>query len=123
MTEFESLNKKFPFLTVGTYAGQDIIGIVQNTDEKIIAVYVYDAIPTVKLKQRFIDYGETWWWESNRKIPINMFIGEEFKIFAPYSKTFMLKEFQYIGGPKVCIDNLMSKRVKRRSIQLIRKIK
>ena len=123
MTEFEQLNKKFPFLTCGTYAGQDVIGIVQNTDEKIIAIYIYDAISTIDMKKKFIEMGETWWWESNRKIPINMFIGEEFKIFAPFIKTFMLKEYQYIGGPKVCIDNLMSKRVKRRSIQLMRKIK
>lgn len=123
MTEIELLNKKFPFLTCGRFADKDVVGIVQNTDEKIIAIYIYEELPTIALKKKFIEFGETWWWESNRKVPINMFIGEDFKIFAPYIKTFMNKEFKYICGPKVCIDNLMSKRVKRRSIQLIRKIK
>ena len=122
MTEYEKMNKNFPFLTVGMYADEEIVGIVRNSDEKIIAVYVYDDIPTVALKQQFMEYGEIWWIESNRKIPINMFIGSDFKIFAPYCKTFTIKEFKYIGGPLVCIDDMMAKRVKRRSIQLVRKV-
>ena len=123
MTEFEQLNSRFPFLTLGRYMGEDIVGIMQNMDNSIISIYVYGKIPSPELKKKFLELGETWWWESNRKIPINMFLGDEIKLFSPYMQTFIAKEFEYILGPQVSLDNLMSKRVKRRSIQLIRKIK
>ena len=123
MSDFEALNQRFPFLTCGRFVGNDIVGIVQNTDQHLISMYIYTKIPSDPLRRRFLECGETWWFESNRKIPINMFLGESFKIFAPYIQTFILKEFEYITGPQVCIDNLMSKRVKRRSVQLIRRIK
>ena len=85
-------------------------------------MYCYNDIKDDNIKTTFLQYGETWWWESNRKIPINMFLNPTFKIFRPYLKTFIAKEFEYIFGPKVCLDDMMEKRVKRRSIQLIRKI-
>ena len=122
MTEFEQLNNRFPFLTLGRYIGNDVVGIMQNMDQSIISMYVYSKIPTPQLKKQFLELGETWWWESNRKIPINMFLGDDMKLFSPYMETYILKEFEYILGPQVSLDNLMSKRVKRRSIQLIRKI-
>lgn len=121
--EFEELNKRFPFLTCGRYMDNDMIGIIQNTDHQFISMYVYTKIPTVELKKEFLRLGEVWWWESNRKIPINMFLRTEFKKFGPSLQTFVSKEFEYILGPKVSIDNLMTRRVKRRSVQLIRRLK
>lgn len=101
----------------------DMIGIIQNTDHQFISMYIYTKIPTVELKKEFLRLGEVWWWESNRKIPINMFLRTEFKKFGPSLQTFVSKEFEYILGPKVSIDNLMTRRVKRRSVQLIRRLK
>lgn len=121
--EYEKLSKRFPFLTYGRYLDEDQIGIVQNTDQQFICMYVYNKIKSKEEKQLFLELGETWWWESNRKIPINMFIGDNFKIFAPCLVTFISKEFEYVLGPKVCIDNMSQKRVKRRTVQLIKKIK
>ena len=119
--EYEKLRDRFPFLTYGRYLDQDQIGIVQNSDSQLLSMYVFNKIKDENEKKLFLELGETWWWESNRKIPINMFLGDEFKIFSSYLTTFILKEFQYILGPKVCIDNMSQKRVKRRTVQLIRK--
>lgn len=117
----EQLNNKFPFLTIGTYADETYVGIIQNSDEQITSMYVYNEIGDSELKKKFLACGERWWWESNRKLPINMFLGDEFKVFKPYLKTFVTKNFNIQYGPKVCLSNIMEKRVKRRSIQLIRR--
>ena len=122
MNEYKELNDRFPFLTYGRYLDKDYIGVVQNSDQQFISMYIYNDIKDDKLKKKFLQYGETWWWESNRKISINMFLHPTFKIFRPFLKTFVSKEFEYIFGPKVCLDDMMEKRIKRRSIQLIRKI-
>lgn len=120
--EFEKLNKRFPFLTYGKYLEEDYIGIIQNTDNQFISMYIYNKIKENELKAKFLEYGELWWWESNRKIPINMFIRDDFKIFASYLNTFVAKEFKHITGPSVCLDEMVQKRVKRRTVQLIKKI-
>ena len=120
--EFEQLKNRFPFLTYGKYLEKDYIGIIQNSDQQFISIYVLNQIKDPKIKAKFLELGETWWWESNRKIPINMFLGDAFKMFSPYLSTFIVKEFEIITGPTVCLDEMTQKRVKRRSVQLIRKI-
>jgi hypothetical protein len=71
-------------------------------------------------KQTFLELGETWWWESNRKIPINIFLKENMIIYRPYIKTFNSKDIEIIFGPTVNLGDIAEKRIKRRSIQLVR---
>ena len=120
-TSLESLNEKFPFLTYGKYLSQEYIGIVQNCDNHLITLYAYNLISEPELKKKFIRYGEVWWWESNRQIPINIFLKRQFDIFRPYLKTFIRKEFDLIFGPTVSLQEIIAKRIKRRTIQLVRK--
>jgi hypothetical protein len=120
--EFKKLNDRFEFLTYAEYAENEYIGIIQNSDSQFVSMYAYNRIFDKELKTKFLEYGEIWWWESNRKIPINMFLGSPFKIFSPYLFTFNSKEFNCLLGPKVCLDDMMEKRVKRRTVQLIKKI-
>ena len=65
--------------------------------------------------------GETWWWESNRKIPINIFLKQEMIQFKEYIKTFNVKDIEIIFGPVVNLGEIAEKRVKRKSVQLVRK--
>ena len=120
--EFQKLHQRFPFLTYGKYLDEEYIGIIQNTDQQFVSMYIYNKIQNTELKEKFLELGETWWWESNRKIPINMFLGEECKVISPFLMIFIQKEFQHIEGPTVCLDNMMEKRIKRRRVQLVRKI-
>jgi len=71
-------------------------------------------------KQHFLNLGETWWWESNRKIPINIFLKQEMGIFRAYIKTFNSKDIEVLFGPTVNLGDIAEKRIKRRSIQLVR---
>jgi hypothetical protein len=71
-------------------------------------------------KQLFLELGETWWWESNRRIPINIFLKEGMIVYRPYIKTFNSKDVEVVFGPTVNLGDIAEKRIKRRSIQLVR---
>ncbi len=71
----------------------------------------------------FLEIGETWWWESNRQYPINIFCKDQIGPFAYAVKTFNSKDTRIILGPVVNLMNLTVKRVKRKSVQLVRKVR
>jgi hypothetical protein len=68
----------------------------------------------------FLEMGEVWWWESNRKIPINIFLKQEMQMFRPFIKTFNSKDIEIVFGPTVNLSEIAEKRIKRKSIQLVR---
>ena len=78
---FNKLSKNHPFITVCAYAGQDYVGIVQNRDDIVTTIYDYGSILEQDLRDKFLELGDIWWWESNRLIPINMFLKTEWSIF------------------------------------------
>jgi hypothetical protein len=71
-------------------------------------------------KNQFLELGEVWWWESNRRIPINIFLKSEMTVFRYTIKTFNSKDVEVIFGPIVNLSEIAEKRVKRKSIQLVR---
>lgn len=96
------------------------IGIMQNADNSFVSIYVMDPCFTHEMKMSFLQLGETWWWESNRTIPINLFLGERFGHFRPWLKTFAKKETTIIAGPSINMMDLINKKLKKRTIQLVR---
>lgn len=117
---YKPLQEKFPFLTIVSHLGTNYLGIVQHADNLFVSIYVMDANFADTTKMEFLECGETWWWESNRSIPINMFLRERFKKFRPCLKTFARKDTEIVQGPIVNLKDMMNKRVKRRTIQLVR---
>jgi len=116
------LQEKFPFLTIITYLNTEYIGIMQNSDAQFVSVYVLDPSFTQDMKREFLLCGETWWWESNRTIPINLFLRDRFKPFKPWLKTFARKETTIIEGPSVNVMDLINRKLKRRTIQLVKPV-
>ena len=114
------LQEKFPFLTIIRYLNSEYIGIVQNSDANFVSIYVLDPGLTQVMKKEFLHCGETWWWESNRMVPINLFLRERFKPFKPYLKTFARKETVLIEGPMVNMMDMVNRKLKRRTIQLVK---
>jgi hypothetical protein len=114
------LQEKFPFLTIITHLNQQYIGIIQNSDNHFVSMYVLDPGFNTEMKMKFLNCGETWWWESNRSIPINLFLRTEFKIFKPWLKTFAKKETTIVEGPVVNMMDLINRKLKRRTIQFIK---
>lgn len=119
---FQKLSQNHPFITVCSYASQDYVGIVQNRDDVVTTIYDYGAIVDPSIKQKFLELGEIWWWESNRLVPINMFLKDEWQIFKPYLRTFVNKSLVILHGPVCSINELNKRRSKRRSITLVKRI-
>lgn len=102
---------------MGHYDEENIVGIIGNSDHQLISMYVFNLLPTDALKKSFLSLGEMWWWESNRQLPINIFLGSQWSKFNPYLRTYAAKDYTHIDGPMTSLQNLMSKRVKRKQIQ------
>lgn len=119
---FKRLTENHPFITVCSYANQDYVGIIQNRDDLVTTIYDYGAIADPIAKERFLELGDTWWWESNRIIPINLFLKEEWMMFKPYLRTFTNKSLVIIHGPVCSLTELNKRRSKRRSITLVKRI-
>lgn len=120
--DYTELLKKYPFLTYLVYGGNEYIGVIQNLDEVITTIYDYGALRTLEQKQQFLELAETWWWESNRLIPINVFLKTEWTPFRSVVKTMNSKDVEIKFGPQVSLKEIAAKRSKRRSITLVRKL-
>lgn len=120
MQDFSNLQERCPFLSMGMFNDERYLGIIQNSDQQFIMMYVYNFIPTLELKKKFLEYGEIWWWETNRTLPINLYLREEFKVFKPCLSQFFVKEFTLEFGPKVCLSESIGKKIKKKQIQLVR---
>jgi len=119
---FTKLSDTHPFITVCTYAGQDYVGIVQNRDELVTTIYDYGSIVESVIREKFLHLGDAWWWESNRTIPINLFLKQEWDPFRTYLRTFMNKNLTIIHGPVVSISDINKRRIKRKSITLVERM-
>lgn len=120
--DYTELLKRYPFLTYLVYGGNDYIGVIQNLDEVITTIYDYGALRTMEQKRQFLELAETWWWESNRLIPINVFLKTEWLPFRTVVKTMNSKDVEIKYGPQVSLKEIAAKRSKRRSITLVRKV-
>jgi hypothetical protein len=119
----KDIKDNFPFLSVVTYGGNEYIGIIINQDQWVTSMYVYTNINTDLEKTKFLELGDVWWWESNRMIPINIFLKSELDPFKYSIVTMNSKDVRVSLGPCVNLNNLSIKRVKRKHVQLIRKPK
>ena len=117
----DKIQDQFPFITVITYGNLEYVGIVINQDNNITSIYDYNILKAEEHKKYFLEMGDVWWWESNRMLPINIFLRKEMEIFRYAIKNFATKDVAIIMGPVVNLHNIMLKRVKRRSVQLVRK--
>ena len=106
-----------------TYGQKEFVGIINNQDNFVTSMYVYTDLMEDAEKKAFMELGEAWWWESNRMIPISIFMRKEMERFRHILTTMNSKDVKVVMGPTVNLNNLSVKRVKRKSVQLIRKPK
>jgi hypothetical protein len=117
----QTTEQQLPFISVINYGELEYVGIIINQDQYVTSFYDIDAIKTPDEKTIFLEIGETWWWESNRQIPINIFLRREIEPFRYCIKTFNSKDVRILLGPVVNLLNLSVRRIKRKSVQLVRK--
>lgn len=119
----KEIQEKFPFLSIVVYGGQEYIGIIANQDQWVTSMFVYTSLKSEEEKKALLDLGEVWWWESNRLIPINIFLLNEMQYFKYILMTMNSKDVKVTMGLCVNINNLSVKRVKRKNVQLVKKSK
>ena len=115
----KQIQENFPFLSIVTYGGNEYIGIIINQDQYVTSMYVYTKILDDEQKKRFLDLGEIWWWESNRLIPISIFLRKEMEEFRYSIITMNSKDVSVSLGPTVNLNNLSLKRIKRKSVKTL----
>ena len=118
---FKTLRDKFPFLSLIKKGDMEFVGIVQNQDNNVISFYDYGRLMQPQDKMRYLKCGEIWWYESIRKLPINIFLKGDFRYFRTTLVTLNSKDVEIVEGPTVRLSDISKKRVKRRTIQLVRR--
>ena len=119
---FAKLAEKYPFITLCRYAATEYVGIVQNQDDAITTIYDFGAIQDLVIKHQFLELANVWWWESNRSVPINIFLKGDWDIFKPYIRTFVNKDLEVLHGPVCSLGEMSRKKSKRKSITLVRRL-
>lgn len=114
--------ERFPFMSLVRYGDNELVGIIQNSDNVVVTMYVYNLLKDDADKLALIEQGDEWWWGSNRLIPINIVLKEPMRRFAYALKTFSTKDFEVLYGHQTSLTNVITKRTKRRQISLIRKL-
>ena len=119
----DNIEQNLPFISVLNYGDNEYVGIIINQDQYVTSFYDLNSLRTADERTELLEIGETWWWESNRQLPISIFCRDQIGPYAYCIKTFNSKDTRIILGPVVNLMNLTLKRVKRKSVQLVRKVK
>jgi hypothetical protein len=119
---FEKLTEKYPFITLCVYANAEYVGVVQNRDDAVTTIYDFGSVQTQEEKVEFLELASVWWWESNRSIPINIFLRKEWDKFRPTLRTFVNKDLEILHGPTCSLLDIARKKSKRKSITLVRRL-
>ena len=119
---FVQLAEKYPFITLCLYASTEYVGIVQNRDDSITTIYDFGTIADMETKRRYLELANVWWWESNRSIPINIFLKTDWEPFRSSLRTFTNKDLEILHGPVCSLSEIARKKSKRKSITLVRRV-
>lgn len=118
---FKTLTERYPFITLCVYADAEYLGVVQNRDEVVTTIYDFGMIVDPVQKKVFLELASVWWWESNRSIPINIFLKDEWDPFRLYLRTFANKDLEILHGPVCSLNDISRRKSKRRSITLVKR--
>ena len=119
---FDRLRDKYPFIAFCVYADQEYLGVIQNRDDSVTTIYDFGMIQSQAEKLQYLELAAVWWWESNRSIPINIFLRSDWDQFRYTLRTFSNKDLEILHGPVCSLADIGRKKTKRRSITLVRRI-
>ena len=121
-TIFDKLAEKYPFITLCSYANAEYVGIIQNRDDSVTTIHDFGSVVDQQDKMLFLELANQWWWESNRSIPINIFLRGDWEKFRFTLRTFSNKDLEILHGPVCSLVDIARKKSKRKSITLVRRI-
>jgi hypothetical protein len=98
------------------------VGVIQNRDDTVTTIYDFGAVVDQQDKVVFLELASQWWWESNRSIPINIFLRSDWDRFRFTLRTFSNKDLEILHGPVCSLQDIAKKKSKRKSITLVRRM-
>ena len=119
---FEKLTEKYPFISLCMYANSEYVGVIQNKDDVVTTIYDFGAVADQSDKMMYLEMASIWWWESNRSIPINIFLRKDWEPFRYTLRTFVNKDLEILHGPACSLLDIARKKSKRKSIMLVRRL-
>ena len=119
---FEKLTEKYPFISLCMYANAEYVGVIQNKDDVVTTIYDFGAVTDQTDKLNYLELASIWWWESNRSIPINIFLRKDWEQFRYTLRTFVNKDLEILHGPACSLLDIARKKSKRKSIMLVRRL-
>jgi hypothetical protein len=119
---FEKLTEKYPFISLCMYANAEYVGVIQNKDDVVTTIYDFGAVADQVDKMLYLELASVWWWESNRSIPINIFLRKDWEPFRYTLRTFVNKDLEIMHGPACSLLDITRKKSKRKSIMLVRRL-
>ena len=119
---FEKLTEKYPFISLCMYANAEYVGVIQNKDDVVTTIYDFGAVADQSDKMMYLELASVWWWESNRSIPINIFLRKDWEQFRYTLRTFVNKDLEIMHGPACSLLDIARKKSKRKSIMLVRRL-
>jgi hypothetical protein len=119
---FEKLTEKYPFISLCMYANSEYVGVIQNKDDVVTTIYDFGAVADQMDKMQYLELASVWWWESNRSIPINIFLRKDWEQFRYTLRTFVNKDLEIMHGPACSLLDIARKKSKRKSIMLVRRL-
>lgn len=114
----ENVLKEIPFLAEIKLnkTGEKFIGIILNQTKKYTGMYVInkpDKAMTHEQLMKFIELGNIWWTESNRMLPITLFLKRDFDEYKSFMVNFDNHMIAEIKGHITSLSNITNKRIKR----------
>lgn len=110
-------HKTYPFITVIEHNERIYYGIIKIKSKQYISLYCFQEMSAVDQEALF-GLGKQWWWQSNRMIPISLYMQGEMDKYEKYVKRFNTDSVKLITGPLISLSDLPTKRVKRRNLAL-----
>lgn len=113
-------HKTYPFVTVIEHNEIKYYGIIKIKSKQYITLYCFNKMDET-LQEELLVLANNWWWQSNRSIPICLFMQEEMEKYENYTTRFNTDQCTVISGPVISLSDLPTKRIKRRNVALKKK--
>ncbi len=115
----EVIRETYPFFSILILRdGLHVPGIIQNSSSSLVWIYQFEDIQDQAQRKQFLEYGKIWWNQSDRTIPIEVFIGQEFDVFREHLKGYPRKNVDTIHGHLVDLGETFRRRIKRRIVSV-----
>jgi len=119
----QTIQEKYPFINVLKYGGKEYVGLIVNQDHNVTTIIDYELLKTLQDKEKLLELGGVWWLESNRSIPITIFLKKDINTLKYAIVNMHTRAVTVMFGPIVNLSDLHAKKTKRKSIHLVRQPK